>query len=101
MLLNIDVSLRGLMGMTEQTITVKVTDKDLIEILTKGVAELKEENIILKKELDDASKLLDGLTIPDLLELIKQYEDLNIHFSKIKNTYVDEKGRLIGIDYND
>jgi len=87
--------------MTEQTITVKVTDKDLIEILTKGVAELKEENILLKRELDDASKLLDGLTIPELLELIKQYEDLNIHFSEIKNAYVDEKGRLIGIDYND
>lgn len=87
--------------MTEQTITVKVTDKDLIEILTKGVAELKEENILLKRELEDASKLLDGLTIPELLELIKQYEDLNIHFSKIKNTYVDEKGRLIAIDYND
>ena len=63
--------------------------------------ELHEENIILKKELDDVSKLLDGVSIPELLEFIKQYADLNIHFSKIKNTYVDEKRRLIGIDYND
>lgn len=56
---------------------------DVCELLN----ELAEENIILKKELDDASKLLDGLTIPELLELIKQYEDLNIHFSKIKTRY--------------
>ena len=82
MLLNIDVSLRGLMGMTEQTITIKVTDKDLIEILTKGVAELKEENIILKKELDDASKLLDGLTIPELLELVKSLNEENKRLRK-------------------
>lgn len=63
--------------MTEPTITVKVTDEDLIEILSKGVVELKEENIILKKELDDASKLLDGLTIPELLELVKSLNEEN------------------------
>lgn len=71
------------------------------DFLLKEIEQLKEENILLKRKLDDASKLLDGLTIPELLELIKQYEDFNIHFSKIKNIYVDEKGRLIGIDYND
>lgn len=87
--------------MTEQTITVKVTDKDLIEILTKGVAELKEENIILKKELDDASKLLDGLTIPELLELVKYLNEENQSLkqsfdliNKVRKELIEENEKL-------
>lgn len=76
--------------MTEQTITVKVTDKDLIEILSKGVAELKEENILLKRELDDAFKLLDGLTIPELLELVKSLNDENVRL-KSENKRLTDK----------
>ena len=39
--------------------------------------ELNDENEELKKEISDASELLDGLTIPELLDLLQTFEKEN------------------------
>lgn len=61
--------------------------------------ELYDENIILKEELERISKSLDGISIPELWEFIDQYSKLNIPLTKIKNIFVDEEERLIGVEY--
>ena len=48
-----------------------------VETVWKENEQLKEETILLKRELDDASKLLDELTIPELLELVKSLNEEN------------------------
>ena len=60
-------------GVIDNTTDERIFDVDISAKLN----DLNDENEQLQKELADASKLLDGLTIPELLDLVHTYEKEN------------------------